>query len=281
MKLWILGKNGFLGKSLSAYCQKQNLDYLATSKEEVDISLQDQLKQFVDKHHPTHIVNCCGYTHVDLAEKEEKAAYVINAEGPYYLGLLTKRFPIKVFHVSTDYVFDGEKDTAYLETDVCNPLSIYGKSKREGEIRLLETAPGSCILRISWLYGGNGKNFLSQLLSRMKQNDFLKIDSLQYSRPTFVDDAAIAILDLLNESGIFHFANEGACNRFEFAQEMKSTLQRINPLFNCQLTPMQSSQQAGAPRPKRSVLATNKIAGLLKKSPRHWKETMKEYIIHA
>lgn len=282
MRMWILGKNGFLGKSLYAYCQKQQIDCLATSKEEVDVSNKVQLQLFVNKHHPTHIINCSGYTNVDLAEKEERAAYAANAEGPYYLGLLTKEFPLKVLHLSTDYVFDGEKGGAYVETDVCNPLSVYGKSKREGEIRLLETAPGSCVIRISWLYGGSGKNFLSQLIVLLKQKESLKIDALQYSRPTFVKDATLMTLDLLNASGIYHFANEGACNRFEFAEESKRCLQNNHFPSSCLLIPVHSNEKIiGAMRPKRSVLSTSKIENLLKKKPRHWKETMQEYLLNA
>lgn len=282
MRIWILGRNGFLGKSLYAFCQKQQIDCLATSKEEVDVSNKEQLQLFVNKYHPTHIVNCSGYTNVDLAEKEEKTAYDVNAEGPYYLGLLTKKFPLKVLHLSTDYVFDGGKEEAYVETDVCNPLNVYGKSKREGEIRLLDTAPGSCVLRISWLYGGSGKNFLSQLSVLLKQKESLKIDAIQYSRPTFVKDATQAAMDLLSESGIYHFANEGACNRFEFAEESKRCLQKNHFPTSCLLIPMQSNEKIiGAIRPKRSVLSTSKIENLLKKKPRHWKLTMQEYLLHA
>lgn len=262
MKIWILGKNGLLGKALVKECQNRHLDFVATSQDQVDITELKQLTEFGEKQEITHIINCAAYTAVDLAEKEQDIAYRINAEGPENLGIVGRKLATRVLHISTDYVFDGENDQPYNENDICEPLNVYGMSKWVGENRLLNQLSTSCVVRTSWLFGKGGKNFISTILS--KKNEQIRAVSDQKSRLTYVDDLVEALLKLLCHSGVYHFANSGEVSRFEIASAI------------CENVTAVSSREFILPakRPNYSVLATNKIESVLGKAPRTWKEAI-------
>ncbi len=275
MKVWIVGKEGLLAKALSQACQQRGLDFFATSQKEADVTRIETLKPFADE--ATHVINCSAYTNVDLAEQEISAAFAVNAEGPANLAKVVRG---KILHVSTDYVFDGAQGRPYAETDACNPLSIYGKSKREGEKRLLDAAPESCIVRTAWLFGDGGKSFISSLIRLMQNQRVVKVAGDQVGSPTFVEDLAEALLDLLTHRGIFHFTNGGAVTRFEIAEEMFAAAKAAGlPLACEELIP--GTFSAPAPRPAYSVLAVEKIEAALGKRCRPWKEAVKEYVSRA
>ena len=275
MKIWIVGKEGLLARALAQACQQRGLDFFATGQKEADVARIETLQPFADE--ATHIINCSAYTNVDLAEQEISQAFAVNAEGPANLAKVARG---KIIHVSTDYVFDGMQNCPYLETDECLPLSVYGKSKRAGEKNLLDAAPGSCIVRTSWLFGDGGKSFISSLVRLMQSQRAVKVAGDQVGSPTFVDDLAEALLDVLDQHGIFHFTNGGAVTRFEIAQEMFASAKAVGvPLVCEELVP--SLFSAPAPRPAYSVLATEKIEAARGKPCRPWKEAVKEYVSRA
>lgn len=279
MKIWILGKDGLLGSSLL----EQDINCIGSSHTEADITSLDSLKKFVDVYQPTHIVNCAAFTDVDGAEKNFERAFAVNALGAENVGKLARQKGISVLHISTDYVFDGTADVPYLETDFCSPLGEYGKSKREGELRLLEEYPSACIVRTSWLFGGKGKNFISSLLNLLKKQSELKVVSDQKGKPTYSKDLAHAVVQLLSHSGIYHFANRGEMSRYEIAVEVCNLANEMGASMACnKITAVPSTEfPTPAKRPAYSVLSTSKVESILGRTPRHWKEAFKEFLPHV
>ncbi len=285
MKLWILGANGMLGSSLVRLCKERLIEHTATGRE-CDISQLSQLKKLLHSEEGqgvTHLINCAAYTNVDMAEKEPEAARQVNALGPENVGLAANAISAKVIHISTDYVFGGEIKRPLVETDPCNPVGVYARTKREGEKNLLEVCPSACIIRSSWIFGQKGKNFISSFLDRIRQDEVLRVISDQRGRPTFAEDLAEAILSMLCHSGIFHFANEGDVSRFQMAEKILQHARQLEiPLACRELIPVDSSFfPTAAKRPPYSVLNTDKIAALLGAKPRPWEEAMKDYFRYA
>ncbi len=283
MKLWITGSQGLVGTALQNLCKQELVEFVATSREEVDISSLKHIKDFL--HSPagkdiTHIINCAAYTNVDQAEKEPEAAHRINALGPENVGTAAHHFDLKVLHLSSDYVFGLVGDRPFTETDACQPASIYAKTKYEGEQRLLDVCPQACILRTSWVFGQGGKNFVSSIFAKIQKEEKIYVVSDQRNRLTYVNDLTEAILSLLCHSGIFHFANQGETSRFDVAQQMLAAVQdRGLPVVCREVFAIDSSTLPElAKRPRYSALDTTKIENLLGISPRPWELTLKDYI---
>jgi len=283
MKIWILGAKGQLGAALIDCCQMARIPFVSSSRADLDITNLEELKRGAEKVQCTHIMNCAAFTDVDAAEKNDKKAYAVNAQGPENLGILACEFSVQVVHVSTDYVFDGEKNVPYIETDQPNPLGVYGKSKWEGEQRLLDYLPTACIVRSSWIFGHAGKNFISSILSLLQNKvQILAVDD-QINRVTFNRDLAQALLDLACHSGIFHFANGEALSRYQIVQDFFEEVQKRGLPIKCEkISPI--SHQAFpnlSPRPAYSVLSTDKVEEILGRKPRLWKTVLGEYLDHV
>lgn len=283
MKLWILGASGMLGSALKSLCVKENIEHIASDRIEADITDLEGLEKSAKTIRPTHIVNCAAFTDVDGAEKQGEKAYLINATGPENIGKVAKRHDAKVIHLSTDYVFDGQGSSPYLESDPCAPINVYGMSKREGEMRLLDQDPTACLLRTSWLFGPKGKNFISSILSFLQKQEEVKVATDQRGRPTFCKDLAKAILSLTDASGIFHFANANDASRYEIAQEIyRAAKQRNIPLACKNLIGVSASEfKTVARRPSYSVLSLAKIEAELGRPVRPWQEALGEYFQEA
>lgn len=275
--MWILGCEGLLGRTLQFFLKNKKIRAIATNHQMADIANLSRLRDIAKGEKPTHIINCSAYNKVDQAEKEISIAYQVNALGPENLGILGREFGIRIVHVSTDYVFDGKKTGPYFETDPCTPLNVYGKSKREGEERLLQVFPEACIVRTSWLYGKGGINFISGLPDLFKKIKELSVDAKQISSPTFCFDLAEGLFDLLPHSGIFHFTNPGAATRLDISLEMlkltpNAACQRIHPLKDPAFV---------AQRPLYSVLDVSKTEKTLGRKIRPWTMTLKEFLKDA
>lgn len=275
MKIWILGKTGLLGKALASYCLSNRIDFTVTGRQEADIADLFSMEKAFKEIHPTHIVNCTAFNDVDGAEKRGVMAYAVNAMGAENLGMIAEQNKVKAVHISTDYVFDGEKNTPYLEEDECAPLNVYGKSKREGEVRLLKVNPSALIIRTSWLFGEGGKNFISKLLNILKSQTEIKTPFDQVGSPTFAKDLARDIVGNLNKTGLYHFANTGGCSRVEIAEYFLKLAKEQNIPVLCKSIVPISSEEVGfvAKRPNYSVLNVSKIF-----VPRPWKEAVKDYV---
>lgn len=266
MLLWIVGKTGLLSR---AFQRMLDVPFVATSKEEVDCIDKESIERFLSMTPVTHIINCSGYTAVDLAEEEEREAFMLNVIGPANLA----SFDLPIVHFSTDYVFDGSKEGAYTETCKPNPLNIYGQTKLEGEKAVLKN-PRSIVLRISWLFSREGIHFVSSMKRLMEKHGVLNIVSDQRGRPTYAEDVVFVTnrLIAMEAHGLFHYANEGETTWYEFAQQIKTHLKS-----SCQLIPTSTEQYgARALRPKNSVLSTEKIEKLLGEKPPLWHNRLPE-----
>lgn len=275
MKVWILGAGGQLGNALKRHCEEQKIPFAASARAQADVTDLDQLQRQAQRIAPTHIINCAAYTDVDGAEKNGSAAYAVNAVGAENVGIIGREMGIKVVHVSTDYVFAGDKTSPYLETDRPNPLGVYGKSKWEGEERLLEQLGTACIVRTSWIFGQSGKNFISKALEMLQTKEQIQATCDQINRATYNRDLAGALLDLSCHSGIFHFANGLPMSRFQIIKDFYELALKRNVPVKCQkISPIGSDDPI---RPKYSALGTKKVELVLGRKPRVWETVLGDY----
>jgi dTDP-4-dehydrorhamnose reductase len=182
--------------------------------------------------HPEWIINAAAFNDVDGAETLPEAAFAINGAGPGHLAEAAAVVGAHIVHISSDYVFDGTKGSAYTEDDAPNPLSVYARSKYEGERRVLDSAASACVLRTAWLYGVHGKNFVKAILAAATKGGHLRVVTDQVGSPTATADLAEAIAQLLQTParGLFHVANAGACSRFEFAKAIVQGSVEVLPI---------------------------------------------------
>ncbi len=283
MRVWITGSNGMLGSSLLECCRRKGIEAIGTGREEADICNLERLRAKALELCPTHIVNCAADTDVDGAEKNPAAAFAVNAEGAANIALVAKENSARLVHISTDYVFNGLGLEPYREEDSCEPVNVYGKSKWEGEKRVLAHLPSACILRTSWLFGRQGKNFISSLLHWFQQKEEMQVVSDQCGKPTFCRDLAEAVITLLNCEGIVHFANEGGHSRYQIALDLLEAAKKRGIALKCQrIIPVPSAQfPTPAPRPFYSVLDTNKYVRLTAIRPRPLSEAILEFLNDA
>jgi dTDP-4-dehydrorhamnose reductase len=282
MRVWVTGADGMLGSALIQSCLRKEIDVIGTSREETNIIQLDQLSTKVAQIRPTHIVNCAAYTDVDGAEKEPEMAFAVNADGAANAARVARDCGARLIHISTDYVFNGTGTQPYAEEDPCAPSNQYGRSKWEGEKRVLEIFPNACIVRTSWLFGAKGKNFISSLMSWFQQKEELQVVFDQRGKPTYCYDLANAVLTLLEARGIIHFANEGERSRYQIALDLMEASKEKGIQLRCQrIIPVPSSKfPTSAVRPAYSVLNTNKYFHLTNIKPRPWGEILNDYLLH-
>ncbi len=281
MKIWITGASGLVGQAVQKRCIQSHLSFTSTSHADVDIGSPAEVRKFFNSQEKiTHLINCAAFTRVDDAEKNYEKAFAANTLGPENLGKLAHQEGIKVLHLSTDYVFNSDRSLPLKETDPCLPCNVYAKTKREGELRLLEASSHACIVRTSWVFGPGGKNLISSLWERLHLEKAISVSSDQINRLTYVDDLAKVLLTLLDHEGIFHFANHGLASRYDVALYMRELLEKRGQKLACQeiLPALNSSFQTAALRPRYSALETQKIENLLGISPRNWQIALKEHL---
>ncbi|MEM7175582.1 MAG: dTDP-4-dehydrorhamnose reductase [Chlamydiota bacterium] len=277
MKLWIIGKRGMLARAFQRICTEKKVAFVATSHKEVDLCDQHAVKAQFATLDFTHIVNCAGYTAVDRAEEEQEKAYALNVEAVELLAKLAAKHKKRLIHFSTDYVFDGEQEDGYPETAFPRPISIYGKTKEEGERRVLQQNPHACVIRTSWLFDKEGSNFVTTMRDRMQKEKQIQVVSDQRGRPTFCDDLVEATLRLVDAEGVFHFANRGTTSRYEWACAILAALKEKGEVTCHKIIPISSFDiKRAAKRPRCSVLETEKYEKRMAISPRHWKQPLLE-----
>ncbi|MBG6244351.1 dTDP-4-dehydrorhamnose reductase [Candidatus Symbiopectobacterium sp. 'North America'] len=266
MKVLLAGSNGQLGR-----CFQDRLPFgwqiLATDSTELDITDLAQVTATVSAFKPNAIVNSAAYTAVDKAESEVAVAERINAVGPANLASVATQHGIRLVHVSTDYVFDGNTNTPYTEESVTNPLSVYGITKLVGERAVSAAAPDAIIVRTAWVFSEYGNNFVKTMLRLGKERDALSIVDDQRGCPTYAGDLAQAIIALLQQNaagGIYHYAGDKEVSWFEFAQAIFSVAVQKAVLSKAPtLTPITTAQYpTPAHRPAYSTLAGEKVMGL-------------------
>lgn len=258
-EILILGGSGILGSSLVNECKLRNISYAAPGSSVLDITKQNQILHYFSMYQPSAIINCAAWTDVENSEIEFQQACALNADAVSYLAVAAKQAEIPVIHISTDYVFDGTKESEYSENDLTSPINGYGVSKRQGESNLLEELPENAyIIRTSWLYGTSGKNFVKSILKKALAQERIQVINDQVGSPTNSEDLAKGILGVLKErpqEGIYHFSNIGKITWHEFASKIYELAGADVSLVE----PSDSNSYASkVKRPSHSVLSTEK-----------------------
>lgn len=260
IKILVTGATGQLGKEVQKIAKEYNqIEFFFADRKELDLNNLDAIEQQLDKFKPAVIINCAAYTAVDKAESEEELADRINHLAVAAIAKWTAKNSVRLLHISTDYVFDGNSPFALLETDSTNPINIYGKTKLAGENACLKYNPESIVIRTSWVFSEFGNNFVKTMIRLMKERDTLNIVNDQIGSPTYAADLATVLLQMTTqeniESGRYHYANEGKTSWFHFAEKIQKIIGT-----DCKLQPVASSEFiTDAIRPKYSLLNCSKI----------------------
>ena len=286
MKILVTGKNGQLGKSIHKIVtnNEQNSEFVFVGKEALDLSSQDSIINYFNNNSFDIVINCAAYTAVDKAEKEVELANNINHLAISKIAEISNKHKVKLIHISTDYIFDGVSEKAYLESDDPNPLNVYGKSKLAGELAVCAAMQeNAIIIRTSWLYSEYSNNFVNTILRKAQKFDELNVVSDQYSSPTNASDLAKVIMQIINHkkfrnhdqlTQIYHYSSYGVCSWFEFAREI---LELAN--IDCQVNPIETKDYlTAAKRPKYSFLNTDKIVKGFGLEIPFWKDSLKASI---
>lgn len=273
MKVMILGATGLLGKALMREWTGDAV--IGLGSRDVDIRDAEKVKEVVEKNHPDWIVLAAAYTDVDGCESHPEQAFAVNRDGPVNVAQAAKRDGAKLLFLSSDYVFDGKKTSPYEAGDARNPQSVYGRSKAEAEVRLLEVLPECCIARTSWLFGTGGKCFPDTILKLAASRPTLDVVNDQRGDPTYSVDLARAIIELCRRqaTGIVHATNGGDCSWFEFAREIVK-----GAGLGTEVRPVSSQQMARpAPRPAYSVLSSKSLQQYGITVPT-WQDALRRYL---
>ena len=283
MRILVTGKNGQLGRSIQKITinTKQANNFIFAGREELDLSDENDITRYFDTNDKFDIIiNCAAYTAVDKAEEEAVLANQINHLAVAQLAQIAKIQQAKLIHISTDYVFDGESDKPYTETDVTNPINIYGKTKLAGEQALKDImSTDAIIIRTSWVYSEYGNNFVKTMLRLGKQRDELNVVSDQIGSPTYATDLANAILGTMQnkafkevgqETQVYHYSNAGEISWYEFAKEIFKLAG-----IQCSVSPITTEQYpTPAKRPKNTLMNKDKIAETFSVNIPDWKESL-------
>lgn len=279
MNILITGCNGQLGNEI----QLLEKDYpqhvwFNTDVQELDISNQLAVEQFVAENKIDGIVNCAAYTAVDKAEDNKELCTTLNMVAPAYLAAAVEKRGGWMIQISTDYVFDGTKHTPYVESDTPSPDSVYGSTKLAGELGVSKFCKKTVIIRTAWLYSTFGNNFVKTMIRLGKEKPELGVIFDQIGTPTYARDLAVAIMTIINKGivpGVYHFTNEGVISWYDFTK----AIHRIAGITTCHVRPLHTAEYpTPAHRPHYSVLDKTKIKETYGIEIPYWEESLKDCI---
>jgi len=291
MKILLIGKDGQLGEELHTLLPDLGM-VKAVGRAELDLTQPDAIRQLIQEIEPQVIVNAAAYTAVDKAESEPDLAHAINGTAPTVMAEMAQEVGATLIHVSTDYVFDGQKNTPYLESDPTNPLGVYGQSKLAGEEGIRSQCDRHFILRTAWVYGTGGKgNFVKTMLRLGKEREELRVVMDQVGSPTWTGDLASTIVQCVNKAegqtesdgslfGTYHVTNSGAISWYDFAIAIFEEAAQIGiPLSIQRVLPITTAEYpTPARRPAYSVLSQQKTATLLGSPQPHWRQGLRQML---
>jgi dTDP-4-dehydrorhamnose reductase len=274
-KIMLTGAGGMLAQDAVAIL-KPGFEVISRREQELDICDAEAVRAAVCSLMPDVVVNCAAYTQVDICETEQEKAFAVNAAGVKHLALACRQAGSLLVHISTDYVFDGTKQTPYLETDVPHPLSVYGRSKHAGENHVAELLEQYIIIRSSWLYGSSGNNFIATILRLAHKQKELQVVNDQRGSPTWTRDLSRAIKALIesNRRGIYHVSNQGSCTWYDYARAIVARAGldvKVSPVTTAAL-------KRPAPRPPNSVLDCSRFIRETGMPLRPWEDALEEYL---
>jgi dTDP-4-dehydrorhamnose reductase len=279
MVILVTGASGQLGQAIQYIASNYaDCEFIFASSQDLDIRNQERVNHFFDTNKIDFCINAAAYTAVDKAESEIEKAESINVVGPKNLAIACKKNKAKLIHISTDFVFDGSLSKPYLETDVTNPLSVYGKTKLDGEQEIIDNIHKYFIIRTSWVYSQFGNNFMKTMLRLASERDSLSIVSDQIGSPTNAVDLAKALLSIVQSNsskyGVYNFSNEGMASWYDFATEIfriNNVVIDVNPIPT-------EAFPTPAKRPKYSLLDKSKIKNTFGIEIKTWQESLLQTI---
>lgn len=289
-KLLLIGCQGQLGQELQPFLAKLG-DLTSVGKAEMDLTDFDTIRKVINQVQPQIIINAAAYTAVDKAETEPSLADAINGVAPKIMAETAEKLGASLIHVSTDYVFDGQKNTPYTEEDLTNPLGAYGKSKLLGEIGIQGTNAHHLIVRTAWVYGTYGRqNFVKTMLRLGKEREEIKVVADQIGSPSWTKDIATAIAQLTAltltdsekpASGLYHFTNSGVASWYDFTIAISEEAKKLGfPWKTERILPITTAEYpTPAQRPHYSVLANQKLNKVLGNYPPHWRDGLRNMLL--
>lgn len=276
MKVLVTGANGQLGYDLLRALEKGGHEAIGVGRREMDITDFETVKKVLEQTQPEAVIHCAAYTKVDQAEDDVSACEAVNAGGTEHIAELCRKLGIKMMYISTDYVFNGKGTTPWQPDDPCDPQNVYGLTKYQGELAVKRLLEAFFIVRISWVFGIKGRNFIKSMLDLAKKENSITIVADQVGSPTYTVDLAELLVQIVetNRYGTYHVTNEGFCSWYELACEVFKQAG-----IQMEVTPVDSSQRSSrAVRPKNSRMSKEKleVAGFSKLP--HWKDAVRRYL---
>lgn len=275
MKLLVTGVKGQLGHDIVNECKEKNIEAVGVDIEEMDITDAKKVAEVIKEGNYDAVIHCAAWTAVDKAEDEVELCTKVNVDGTRNIANICKELDIPMMYFSTDYVFDGQGETEWKEYDERDPLNVYGQTKYEGEL-IVETSPKHFIVRIAWVFGVNGNNFIKTMLRLGKERGAVCVVDDQIGSPTYTYDLSKLVVDMIqtDKYGIYHATNEGLCSWYEFACEIFKQAG-----MSVEVTPVDSNAfPAKAKRPNNSRMSK---AMLDKNGFEHlptWQDALSRYL---
>lgn len=292
MRVLVTGCKGQVGYCLAEMLSNaENVALLAVDREELDITNQEAVNEVVKAFKPTIIINAAAHTAVDKAEQEIELSYAINCDGPKFLAEAAQKLGAAILHISTDYVFEGNKDGEYVENDATNPQGVYGASKLAGEIAVGDACDRHVILRTAWVFGEHGNNFVKTMLRLAETRNELSIVGDQFGGPTYAGDIAKALVEIAKkisndesvEYGVYHYSGLPHVSWYEFADRIFDNAVEQGVLRNKPRLSSIKTEQYPTPakRPRNSTLSSNKITHAFEIDTSNWKAAIKNLKIYT
>ena len=276
MKVFVTGVRGQLGYDVVNELEKRGIEAIGVDIQEMDITDAGSVNTVIGEAAPDAVIHCAAYTAVDAAEDNEELCRKVNAEGTQNIANMCKKLDIPMIYISTDYVFDGQGERPWEPDDERNPLNVYGQTKYEGELAVQNTLEKYFIVRIAWVFGVNGKNFIKTMLNLGKTRDHLTVVNDQFGSPTYTYDLAKLLVDMVltDKYGFYHATNEGICTWYEFACEIFRQAG-----LNVKVDPVTADQYpAKAKRPSNSRMSKEKLTeNGFEKLPT-WQDALSRYL---
>lgn len=270
----VTGSNGQVGSEIKELSSNYNYNFFFTTRDDIDITSKDSIKEFCQTNSINVIINCAAYTAVDKAQSDIENVDLVNRKAVKKLSIVAKELDIKLIHISTDYVFDGKNFKPYVEEFQTNPQSIYGKTKLDGENEMRDINPlNSIIIRTSWVYSYYGNNFVKTMLRLGKEKEELGVIFDQVGTPTYAKHLALTILNIIpqienHKVEIYNYSNEGVLSWYDFAKEIMKMAK-----LNCKINPIETYQYpTPAKRPHFSLLNKSKIKSKFNLEIPYWKD---------
>lgn len=288
MRLLITGCNGQVGSELVLRAKALGHEFIATERTALDITRRAEVNTFIAQTSPHVVINAAAYTAVDRAEQDAAAAFAVNRDGPAYLAQACADAHIPLLHISTDYVFDGEKDGAYFESDPTNPQGVYGLSKLEGELQIAEVLQEFIILRVSWVFAAQGHNFVRTMLRLAQERPELRVVADQRGGPTWAGDIADALLAVAGQFaqnrtldwGTYHYSGAPPTTWHGFTEAIVDTAERLDMLKNRPVVHKIATADYPTPakRPKNSELDCGRMQKIFGITQPNWQKGLNQVL---